>query len=268
MASSTDDAGGEAPATLRKRLRRLYHGDDLTATRFRWCMLAVDIVTIALFVELTFVAEAGWMVALELGLGVVLLADLSARLYIDDRPWALLLKPLTIADAVVVFSMLAAAFSDNLGFLRILRTLRVLRSYHVIGLLRRHSPWVRHNEEIIHSTVNLVVFIFLTTAAIFVSQHQINPQIDNYIDALYFTVTTLTTTGFGDITLTGDWGRLLAVVVMILGIALFLRLLQTIFRPPKVHVSCPHCGLSRHDPDAVHCKHCGEIIHIETEGQR
>jgi len=266
MASSTDAAGGEVAPSLKKRLRRLYHGDDRTATRFRWFMLAVDVVTIALFVELTFVTEADWMVALELGLGVVLMADLVARIYIDSRPWAFLFKPLTIADAVVVVSMLAAAFTDNLGFLRILRTLRVLRSHHVIGTLRRHSRWIRRHEEILHSVTNLVVFVFLTTAAIFVTQHQVNPQIDDYIDALYFTVTALTTTGFGDITLTGEWGRVLSVVVMILGISLFLHLLQTIFRPAKVTVSCPHCGLSRHDPDAVHCKHCGEIIHIETEG--
>jgi voltage-gated potassium channel len=266
MASSTDAAGATAAPSLKKRLRRLYHGDDRAATRFRWLMLAVDVVTIALFLELTFVTEAAWMIAAELVLGVILLLDLVARTYIDHRPWRFLFKPLTIADAVVVVSMLAAAFTDNLGFLRILRTLRVLRSHHVIGTLRRHSRWVRRNEEILHSVINLVVFIFLTTAAVFVTQHQVNPAIDDYIDALYFTVTTLTTTGFGDITLTGEWGRVLSVIVMILGISLFLRLLQTIFRPAKVQVTCPRCGLSRHDPDAVHCKHCGEVVHIETEG--
>ena len=29
---------------------------------------------------------------------------------------------------------------------------------------------------------------------------------------------------------------------------------------------CPECGLSRHDPDAVHCKHCGAVVNIPTEG--
>jgi voltage-gated potassium channel len=33
-----------------------------------------------------------------------------------------------------------------------------------------------------------------------------------------------------------------------------------------VHFKCPDCGLTRHDADAVHCKHCGKVIHIETEG--
>jgi voltage-gated potassium channel len=184
----------------------------------------------------------------------------------DSRPLSQLARPLTIVDALVVVSMLGAVLTDNLGFLRILRTLRLLRSYHVIATLRR-SKWIRSNEETLHATTNLIVFVFLTTALVFIQQSEINPEINNYIDALYFSVTTLTTTGFGDITLEGPAGRLLAVVIMTLGISLFLRLLQTIFRPSKVGVTCSHCGLSRHDPDAIHCKHCGEIIHIETEGE-
>jgi voltage-gated potassium channel len=56
------------------------------------------------------------------------------------------------------------------------------------------------------------------------------------------------------------------VAVMIFGVTLFLRLAQVLFRPPKVEYTCPHCGLTVHDADAVHCKHCGETIDIKTEG--
>ena len=41
------------------------------------------------------------------------------------------------------------------------------------------------------------------SAIVYETQHWSNPEIANYIDALYFTVTALTTTGFGDITLPG-----------------------------------------------------------------
>jgi voltage-gated potassium channel len=99
-----------------------------------------------------------------------------------------------------------------------------------------------------------------------VTQQASNPDIRTILDALYFTVTTLTTTGFGDIVLVGEWGRLLAIGIMIVGLSLFLRLLQTVFQPAKIEVECARCGLSRHDRDAIHCKHCGEIIHIDTEG--
>ena len=79
-------------------------------------------------------------------------------------------------------------------------------------------------------------------------------------------MTTLTTTGFGDITLHGSVGRILAVLIMFIGVSLFLRLIQTIFRPAKVRYDCPDCGLKRHDPDAVHCKHCGRLLPIPSEG--
>ena len=54
---------------------------------------------------------------------------------------------------------------------------------------------------------------------------------------------------------------------MIAGATLFLRLGHALFRPRKVRFPCPACGLSRHDPDAVHCKACGELLNIPDKGQ-
>jgi len=146
------------------------------------------------------------------------------------------------------------------------RTLRLLRSYHLLRDLRTDSPWFRLYEDIVQRTVNLGVFIFIVTSVVFVTQHAFNPKISNYVDALYFTITTLTTTGFGDITLEGPGGRVLAIVIMFVGVGLFLRLLQAVFRPNKVRFDCPDCGLLVHDVDAVHCKHCGRVLHIPDEG--
>jgi voltage-gated potassium channel len=66
--------------------------------------------------------------------------------------------------------------------------------------------------------------------------------------------------------LIGPGGRLIAVLVMFVGVGLFLRLLQAIFRPSKVRFECPDCGMLVHDIDAVHCKHCGRVLHIKDEG--
>ena len=80
------------------------------------------------------------------------------------------------------------------------------------------------------------------------------------------TVTTLTTTGFGDVILQGTGGRLLAVFIMVLGFALFLRLVQTLFQPARIAHRCQTCGLSRHERDAVCCKACGEPLNIKRTG--
>ena len=110
------------------------------------------------------------------------------------------------------------------------------------------------------------MFIFAMTALVHLLRGGREPGLNTYVDALYFTVTTLTTTGYGDILMDSGTGRLLAVGIMIVGVGLFLRLARTIFVPAKVRHKCPECGLLKHDPDAIHCKHCGIELKIETEG--
>jgi voltage-gated potassium channel len=266
--SSLSDGQQDAPAfvRLRARLEYLYLGRSQTATRFRFALLAFDLFTIGFFVIASMSPSMRWLIVADFAIGLILLCDLVARFAISRRKIRFVFDPVTLADAIVIVTLLAAAFLENWAFLRVLRALRLLRSYHVVRDLRRRFPFVMRNQDIIAGFVNLTVFIFAVTALVYVSQHDRNPHIDTYLDALYFTVTTLTTTGFGDITLSGEFGRLLAVVIMIIGVALFLRLVQAIFRPNKVKHRCPDCGLRRHDTDAVHCKHCGRTIKIETEG--
>jgi len=198
--------------------------------------------------------------------GLVILGDFLARLAIEPRRLHWFLRPPVWADIIALISFLAPVAGEGFGFLRILRTLRLLHTYQILSRLRLDFPKFRQFEEATLAGVNLVVFLFVTTGLIYALQVDENPDIRNYADALYFTVTTLTTTGFGDITLTGTAGRMLSVGVMIVGVTLFLRLAQVLFRPTKVREECQTCGLALHDADAVHCKHCGATIHIDTDG--
>lgn len=251
---------------LRRTLRRLYYGPEPRARRFRYALLILDVVSIAFFVATSFVTIRGPVYLLEMLIGVVFAVELAARLLASRRPFRDAVHPLTWADLIVIGSLLAPTAVESFAFLRVLRMLRLLRSYHVLAELRGRFRFVARNEDLLFSILHVVVFLFVMTALVYVLQVDRNPEITNYVDALYFTVTTLTTTGFGDITLVGTTGRLLAVVVMIFGISLFIRLAQALFRPSKVRHECPECGLLRHDPDAVHCKHCGSLLHIPTEG--
>lgn len=236
------------------------------AIRARYVLLGTDVLILTYFVGSTFVEPTAWIALVDVVIGVLLLIELGARALADSDRIGLLLRPLTVVDVLIIVSLFMPAAMGNFAFLRIVRSLRVLRSYAVMRELRGHVSFVRRNEEVVFSALNLVMFIFIVTAFVFVLQHEVNAGIENYVDALYFTIATLTTTGFGDITLVGSSGRLLSVAIMIVGVALFLRLVQAIFRPSKVRHECPSCGLTRHELDAVHCKHCGRELHIRTEG--
>lgn len=248
------------------KIELLYLGNSKNANRFRWGLLSFDALTIFYFIFSSFFHAGSELRWLEISIGVLYLVEFLARTWISKYRLRDIIHPVGLADIIVIVSLFLPTLAANFSFLRIARAVRLLRSYHVIKALRHQSKFVRTNEEIIFSVVNLLVFIFVITAIVLVSQSGKNPGIANYVDALYFTITTLTTTGFGDITLMGTDGRVLAVLIMIFGISLFLRLIQTIFRPNKVKFECPKCGLNRHDSDAIHCKHCGHIVHIDTEG--
>jgi voltage-gated potassium channel len=253
-------------ATRFARLQELYEGHSPAAHRFRYGLLLFDLVTIAFVIVTSFFEHTRTIELIDAVFGVLILSDFCIRIAIEPHKGQFLLRPATWADIVAVLSFLAPIAGEGFGFLRILRTLRLLHTYQLTARLRQDFRYFRVHQDVILAAVNLVVFLFVMTGLIFATQYGHNEQIRNYADALYFTVTTLTTTGFGDITLHGTSGRMLAVVVMIVGITLFLRLATALFRPMKVRYTCQTCGLSLHDADAVHCKHCGAVVRIETEG--
>lgn len=261
----TDAAAGRFHS-LRDTLRYYYEGQSPEAHRFRMALLLFDIATLVFIVGTSFVARSSALEWIDIVLGLVILADFIARLIISRNLTRDLLHPATWADMIAIVSFLAPVVGEAGGFLRILRTLRLLHTYQIIGRIRADSPLFRRHEEVILSVIHLSVFLFVMSAIVYETQHWSNPEIGNYIDALYFTVTALTTTGFGDITLPGTSGRLISVAIMIFGVTLFLRLARALLSPHKVRFPCPTCGLQRHDVDAVHCKACGTLLNIPDEG--
>jgi voltage-gated potassium channel len=258
---------GKEPPAIIDRLRELYEASTPVGVRFRYGLLAFDLATIAFIVGTSFVPQSGIVESIDLVLGLLILADFGARLAISRRRMRDLMHPSTWADAVAIVSFLAPLTGEAGGFLRILRTLRLLRTYRVLARLRADSSFFRRNEEVILAVVNLAVFIFVMTSVVYQTQRYSNPAIGNYIDALYFTVTALTTTGFGDIVLAGTLGRLISVIIMIAGVTFFFGLARALLQPSRVRFPCPACGLQRHEPDAVHCKACGTLLNIPDDGR-
>ena len=244
-------------------LRHLYEAGTPPAKRFRYALLCLDILSIAWIVVASFLPVSSLVLTLDVLLGLVLLGEFGMRIAASGVPLRTLVNPFNLADLIAILSLL---LQGAMAFLRVLRTLRLLHSVKLITTLRSDLPFFRRNEEATLAAAQLLVFLFVMSGVVFETQHRANHGIRNYADALYFTVTTLTTTGFGDVTLPGTTGRLLSVIIMLAGVTLFLRLAQALFRPMKVRYPCPACGLERHEPDAVHCKACGQLLNIPNEG--
>ncbi|MBO0661251.1 potassium channel family protein [Jiella sp. MQZ9-1] len=268
MSRSSEPADGaprdEAPlARLRIALRQLYYGNTRTARRFQTAALSVDLAIIALFIAQPVLKNTPVFLSVDYSVAAVLALDIGARLLAARRPLEWLKRPVVLLDLFILITLLLPYTLINFGFLRIIRLWSLSKTGRLWQPLRRQglAEW----ELPARAVLNLVTFLFLATGFIYTTFFRQNAGLEGYLDALYFTVASVTTTGYGDITLSGPWGKLTSIVVMIIGISLFVQLAQAIFRPRKVHHTCPQCGLQRHDPDAVHCKACGHILNIPND---
>ncbi len=52
-------------------------------------------------------------------------------------------------------------------------------------------------------------------------EYGLNPKIQNYMDALWFSFSTVTTVGYGDVTPITTAGRILGILMMLLGTTFF-----------------------------------------------
>jgi voltage-gated potassium channel len=263
---SAQTGKNDANSHFAASLRELYESHTQRAVRFRYGLLAFDFATVAFIVLSSFTPRTIVTEALDVVFGLIILADFISRLIISRSRLRYLMNPVTWADAIAIVSFLAPFTSEAAAFLRVLRTLRLLHTYQLLARLRRDVRFFRRHEEVILAVSHLAIFIFIMTGIVYETQHRRNPEIGNYVDALYFTVSSLTTTGYGDVVLSGTLGRLVSVVIMIFGVTLFFRLARAILQPSKVRFPCPSCGLQRHDQDAVHCKACGVVLNIPDEG--
>ena len=242
---------------LRSRVRALYYGHTQGGVRFQGLLVALDLLIIGFFIVNQFINDLPWFWIVDASIAAFLAIDLFARLFALGSFKRWFKFPITWVDLFVLATLLFPAFLANWGFLRILRLWAVVQSERFWNVLARGRFDDTHIEDLTKSIVTLVTFILLAagaTQALFLGQH---PKLNNFVDAIYFVVTSLTTTGYGDITIDTAFGRLFSVALMIAGISLFFSIAQKVFAAPQKIVACSACGLDRHDPDAQFCKVCG-----------
>lgn len=264
MRAEVEGGGTRVPgARLRARLRHLFHGQTPGAIRFRYSVIVLDLILIAVFVAAPFFKDRPTFLVIDYLIAAIVAADIAARALAARHPWRWLLRT-GLIDLVVLATLLFPLWLANFAFLRVLRLWSLVHSdffWETVGRRYDDTRW----EDTTKAVVSLATFLFLCSGVVYALYAGNHADIRGFVDALYFTVTTITTTGFGDVTLPGTGGKLLSVLMMLAGVGLFVRLAHAVFRPAKVRFPCPTCGLQLHDPDAVHCKACGRILNIPNE---
>ncbi len=183
----------------------------------------------------------------------------------------------SIIDFVAILPTLISPFIGS-GHINLLKLLRMFRVFRILRFLRFFDDeeffFGRISSEMLKVfRLGMTVFmIFFVASGLFylTESGDVNPSVNNFGDAFYFTVVALTTVGFGDITPMSGAGKTVTLICILSGIILIPWQIGEIVREwihlsHKTAVICKSCGLQYHDKDAVHCKACGHNIYQEYD---
>jgi len=135
----------------------------------------------------------------------ILVADFLVRLALSkDRGRFVLSTPLEIATIA----------------LPLLRPLRLLRLLTLLGAVNRHAGNTLRGRVGIYVAGSVALVVFVASLAVLDAERDAGGNIDDFGDAVWWSMTTISTIGYGDLYPVTATGRLVAVGLMLAGIAL------------------------------------------------
>ncbi len=197
------------------------------------------------------------------------------RLYCVYRPLKYATSFFGIVDLLAILPTFVGIILTGAQSLVVIRALRLIRVFRIFKL----GHFLRAGKIIVEAlkasrariTVFLIFILLMVTiigsAMYLIEGGQAESGFTSIPKSIYWTIVTLTTVGYGDITPTTVLGQFLSALVMILGyavIAVPTGIVSAEFiRSPSQKVNsqaCKYCSKEGHDNDATYCKYCGELI--------
>lgn len=189
--------------TDQTRLQRYEQGSE-------WLLAAVALMFLAMYSVLVLVQPTGAVAlvvrAVMVVLYLVFLADYLARFYLADARGTWFVRHLL--DLAIVL-------------LPVLRPLRLLSLAVVLDVLQRVIGHTIRGRVATYTAGGVVTIVYAGSLAVLdMERHAPGSPITTFGDALWWSVSTVTTVGYGDMAPVTLGGRLVAVALMIAGISL------------------------------------------------
>ena len=232
---------------------------------FNLGILGLILLSSAVFVAQTYSISQQLQASLkfiDLVILVTFTVEYLLRLWVAEKPIKFLFSFFGIIDLIAILPLFIGW--TDIRFIRVFRWFRILRIIRFWRIERKILGF-KTEDSIVFVRIFLTLFtlIFVYAGLIYQVEHQINSdRLENFFDAFYFVVVTMTTVGYGDVTPLSEAGRFMTVLMIFTGV-LFIPwqlselIAQVVKTANSVEQQCVGCGLSRHEPDALFCKQCG-----------
>jgi voltage-gated potassium channel len=178
-----------------------------------------------------------------------------------------------IVDLVSILPTYLALLTGLGGIQSLLgiRALRLLRIFRVFKLSRYLNESFVLTKALAQSKSRIIVFLstvlvlcFISGAGMYLLEGPKN-GFTSIPQSVYWSITTITSTGYGDTVPSTPLGKILAIFIMIMVYSLIIvptGIISTELArmDPISTQACPSCSKEGHDHNAKFCKFCGEVL--------
>jgi voltage-gated potassium channel len=122
--------------------------------------------------------------------------------------------------AILPFFLQALWPGLDLRFLRIIRVMRILKLSHYSTALEDLLASIYAERDAFVSALYLLVLsILITSCLIYFAEHHLQPdKLGTIPDAMWWSIVTITTVGYGDVTPLSPWGKVIGAFTALSGI--------------------------------------------------
>ena len=265
----------ETHDTLKHRIYTIIFGTDTSAGKLFDLVLIYAILASVIVVIIDSVAlEAeSWrptFIGLEWFFTIIFTVEYAVRVYVSPNRWRYIFSFYGLVDLLSILpSYLGLLFSD-INYLLIIRALRVLRIFRVLKLVRYLSEANLLARSLMLSRRKISVFfsVVLVLATIFGCLMFVVEGPENGFTSIprsiYWTIVTITTVGYGDITPHTILGQIISTLVMLTGYSIiavptgiFTAEIAQEMQRQRDSRHCENCGRGGHEQNSGYCRFCG-----------
>jgi len=135
-----------------------------------------------------------------------------------------LLSPMMLVDlAAILPYYLGVIAGMDLRFLRLIRLLWILKITRYLPAMNTLGRVLRRERRTLAAVmVVMLIILFIASSLVYLLEHQRQPEgFASILHAMWWGMATLTTVGYGDVVPVSPMGRVLGVMIMLLGIGTF-----------------------------------------------
>jgi voltage-gated potassium channel len=165
-----------------------------------------------------------WLDRLEVVTVAIFTVQYLLRLWVADRPLAFVFSFYGIIDLLAILPFYVASGID-LRSVRILRFLRLFRAFKLMryskAINRFHRAFLIAKEEIVLFLVVALMLLYFSAVGIYYFENEAQPKaFASVFHSMWWSVSTLTTVGYGDIYPVTVGGKIFTFAVLLVGLGI------------------------------------------------